>query len=71
MDEKQLSIEQVMEIMGWSYPTARNFAVKYGELVGNKWHVPSTAVDAKIATLSANARYVRARYEVAVMEPAT
>lgn len=44
MDEK-LSIEQVMKIMDWSYPTARVFAVQNGlQNASGKWFVPAQSV---------------------------
>ena len=70
MDEKQLTIEQVEKIMGWSYPTALKFANRHGEMVGGKWRVPSTAVENEVSKLSESARFTRARFEIAVLEPA-
>jgi len=71
MNEKQLSIEQVEKIMGWSYPTALKFANRHGEMVAGKWHVPSVSINEEVFKLEKNARFTRARYEVAVMaEPA-
>ena len=71
MDEKQLTIEQVGKIMGWSYPTALKFANRHGEMVGGKWRVPSCVVDEKVSELSANARYTRARFEIEVLSEST
>ena len=51
MDEKQLTIEQVEKITGWSYPTALKFARRHGEMVSGKWYVPASAVASKIAEL--------------------
>jgi len=50
MNEKQLSIEQVEKIMGWSYPTALKFANRHGEMVAGKWQVPSLEIEREIAS---------------------
>ena len=52
MDEKQLTIEQVGKIMGWSYQTALKFANRHGEMVGRKWYVPATAVSDEITKVN-------------------
>ena len=70
MDEKQLTIEQVEIIMGWSYPTALKFASRFGEMHGGKWHVPSNKVAGKIAELdiSVVGMKKRFRFETATTE---
>ena len=71
MDEKQLSIEQVEKIMGWSYPTALKFANRHGEMVGGKWQIPSGVINEKVSELATIARYTRVRFEIEVIsEPA-
>ena len=71
MDEKQLTIEQVEKIMGWSYPTALKFANRHGEMVGGKWRVPSDVIDKKVTELSTIARYTRARFEIEIASEPT
>jgi len=70
MDEKQqrLTIEQVMGILDMSYPTARNFAVRYGELTGNKWHIPSDAVWNEIWRYQTKADEMKNSFFVAMPE---
>ena len=62
MDEKQLTIEQVEKIMGWSYPTALKFANRHGEMVGGKWYVPILGVWKEIALLSTSVVAMKKRY---------
>ena len=62
MDEKQLTIEQVEIIMGWSYPTALKFASRFGEMRGGKWHVPSNLVGGKIAELDVSVTGMKRRF---------
>ena len=75
MDEKQLTIEQVEKIMGWSYPTALKFANRHGEMVSGKWQVPSGAVWNEISVLvdrvdKMKGHYLRETVSAYLKEPA-
>ena len=44
----ELTIEQIQNILGWSYPTALEFAKKNGEIRERKWYVPFNDVAAEV-----------------------
>jgi len=69
MNEKQLSIEQVEKIMGWSYPTALKFANRHGEMVAGKWFIPSLQIEQEIAKHQRNVRRMETIFS-SLMEPA-
>ena len=62
MNEKQLTIEQVGKIMGWSYPTALKFANRHGEIVGRKWQVPSSTIRKEIDKRGAAVKNMEYRF---------
>ena len=43
-----LTINQVKKIIGWSYPTALDFAKKHGTMVDGKWMIPFDDVSAEV-----------------------
>ena len=44
----ELTIAQVREIVGWSYPTALDFAKRTGAMIDGKWYVPFDIVAAEV-----------------------
>jgi len=69
MDMKTLTINQVQKILGWSYPTALQFAQENGELQngGRLWCVPVDSVVKVIEEREADARNMRSNLTAAMM----
>jgi hypothetical protein len=44
----ELSIEQIQKVLGWSYPTALDWAKENGRMDGRKWMVSADTVYEKI-----------------------
>ena len=61
-----LDIKQVEQILGWSYPTALEWAAKQGERQGRKWVVNPSVVDAVIREREAQVFQMRQRYNSAL-----
>jgi hypothetical protein len=58
--EKQLSIDDIERILGYSRGTAYYFAKANGEMVGNKWFVPESVINAEIDSRAKEVQRMRA-----------
>ena len=66
---KSLTITQVQSILGWSYPTALQFAQEQGELQngGRLWVVPVDSVVEVIEEKEAQTRNMRSALTAAMI----
>ena len=46
----ELSIPQMQDIMGWSWPTAYKYAQKHGRKVDGQWYIPYEVVAGFVQT---------------------
>jgi len=66
MDEKQLTIKQTRAVLGWSYPTALEFARTNGEQVTSelwprpRWFIPYSVINAEVTKREITAADMRA-----------
>jgi hypothetical protein len=70
MSKKELTVEEIMFVTGWSYPTARNWAKEHGNLrrvgVGfGKYFVPTSAIQAEVDKRMADVLEMETRLDTA------
>ena len=64
----ELTIGQMQVVVGWSYPTALNFAKAHGHMINGKWYIPFNAVSAIVQEANVDAQRMQNRLVKATME---